>query len=209
MCLLCPPGYECPRAAASSRTACLAGKYMPLSIPDRGVVACIACPAGTYSNAVAGTSVTVCSVCAAGKHSSAASTSCQLVNCPVVQGLGLATVYNDVSGVEGTSSCLYYIESAKSYLQARETCAALVPGAHLATLRQTLRGTGSGTDLLSVLTVEALVRNTAAVGWWLGATTASPSVLPSRWLWLDVTDAASNLRCGSRGCGLFCPSEPR
>jgi hypothetical protein len=206
MCLLCPPGYECPRAA-SSPTACPAGKYMPLSIPDRGVVACIACPAGTFSNAVTATSVAVCEVCAAGKHSSAASTSCQLVNCPVVRGLGLATVYNDVSGVEGTSSCLYYIDSAKSYLQARDACAALVPGAHLATPRQTLQG--SGTDLLSVLKDEALKRSPTAAGWWLGATTASPSVLPSRWLWLDSTDAASNLRCGSTGCGLFCPNEPR
>ena len=131
-----------------------------------------------------------------GVSATAAQVVCETEVAPAVCPDGWA-FYLDDDGSEGVDSCVKISDqTAPSWDLANASCPA---GSHLLTVR------GFSTSLGLLAFVSSLT-NSSGAPVYVGCEQAPGG--GSGWRWLDDTDA-SNLNCGSDGCGLWLSSYPQ
>jgi hypothetical protein len=210
-------GFVCER-----EFVCPAGSFCSLNSDSIGV-----CPAGTFSaagatsctacagNTISGGGADRCRTCPDGTEADPSHTTCgparippQGKVCPTVSvpGASAMKVYSDVAGLEGASSCLFFVPTAVNYDTAKATCASVGYQWHLLTTAARLKTTDSSIQTLMFYARDALVGN-AALSWWMGGERTGPAATAG-WSWVDGT-AADNLNCGGTGCsGVWSVAQP-
>jgi hypothetical protein len=153
----------------------------------------------------------LCTASPAGQWSAAASSSCapcSLSNpCGDVTSADLCPAgwwpYFDTTGVETVDSCYTYLTGATGgWYAAKQLCES--KGSQLLTIRQSVY-TGSEPGLFT--TIKNRYGSTKR--FYLGAARAEiPDGNMYTYSWVDGTPSG-NLNCGSQGCGLWSPGEPK
>ena len=134
---------------------------------------------------------------------------------------GVSTLsYVDVLGVEGAHSCISYTTTSwtSSVSQGNDFCQRLpmTSAAHLLTSQQTaligqtsVNGVFNGAlSAASALAIGSICPSRSPREFGVGASTPSLSNTPTNWVWTDGTNA-SNINCGSNGCGQWWSTYPR